>query len=361
MPKRKSPPRYCRHTSGQARVRVDGKVIYLGKYGSPESKEQYSEIIEEWSQRQDAPASLSVKELVLLYMRHADQHYRKNGEPTSELSCVKIALRPVVAQFGEIEAHKFTPKMFKAVRERMIDAAYVRTSINQHVGRIKRMFKWAVSEDLLSVEPYQALCTVAGLQKGRTRAIESEPVKPVSEQDIDAILPHVTRPVRGLVQIQRHTGMRPGEALQLRGCDLIRGNEVWEFTPHSHKTEHHDRERIVMIGPKGQAVLHQYLKENPEAYLFSPRDASRIKKGPRLPGERYTTSSYNRAIAKACKRAGIPKWKPNQLRHAAATRVRRESDIETARTVLGQSSIAVAEIYAEQDRERARRIMRQVG
>ena len=202
MPKRKSPPKYCRHTSGQARVRVDGKVIYLGKFGSPESREQYAAIIEEWSQRQDAPASLSVNQLVLLYMRHAEHHYRKNGEPTSELSCVRIALRPVIAESGTLEAAAFTPKMLKAVRDRMIDRRFVRTSINQHVGRIKRMFKWAVSEDLLPVQPYQALCTVAGLQKGRTRAIESEPVKPVAERDIDAVLPHVTRPASEMTMLE---------------------------------------------------------------------------------------------------------------------------------------------------------------
>jgi len=361
MSKRKSPPKYCRHSSGQARVRINGKVIYLGKHGAPESKERYAAIIEEWSNSQDAPTLLSVNELVLLYMQHAEQHYRKNGEPTSELSCVKIALRPVVAQFGEIEAHKFTPKMLKTVREWMIDARYVRTSINRHVGRIRRMYRWAVSEDHLQVSTYQALCTVQGLQKDRTRAVESKPVKPVPESHIDAVKPHVTRPIWGLIQAQRHTAMRPGEAIRLRGCDLIMDQDVWEFVPHSHKTEHHDKERIVMIGPKGQSVLSPYLKDDPQEYIFSPRDASRVRRGPRVPGSHYTTSSYNQAITKACEKAGIPKWKPNQLRHTTATRVRRESDVETTRTVLGQSNLSVTEIYAEIDRDKAREVMRRVG
>ncbi|MEZ6050768.1 MAG: hypothetical protein R3C02_05145 [Planctomycetaceae bacterium] len=42
MPKRSTPPKYARHSSGQARVRISGRVIYLGPYGSPESREKYA-------------------------------------------------------------------------------------------------------------------------------------------------------------------------------------------------------------------------------------------------------------------------------------------------------------------------------
>jgi len=37
--------------------------------------------------------------------------------------------------------------------------------------------------------------------------------------------------------------------------DLDRSSEVWCCRPATHKTEHHGRERVVFIGPKGQAVL----------------------------------------------------------------------------------------------------------
>ena len=39
------PPRYSRHKSGQARVRFNGKTTYLGRYGSPESKEAYTRVL----------------------------------------------------------------------------------------------------------------------------------------------------------------------------------------------------------------------------------------------------------------------------------------------------------------------------
>lgn len=34
--------------SGQARVRINGKVIYLGPYGSPEANAAYHRLLAEW-------------------------------------------------------------------------------------------------------------------------------------------------------------------------------------------------------------------------------------------------------------------------------------------------------------------------
>ena len=66
-------------------------------------------------------------------------------------------------------------------------------------------------------------------------------------------------------------------------------------------------------------------------------------------------------VENPCVRAGIPEWSPNQLRHNTATELRKVLDIDTARTMLGHSSIDVTEIYAEADREKAREAMRKVG
>jgi len=48
MPKPKSIPKYGLHKkSGHARVLIDGKHVYLGPYGSPESREKYARLIAE--------------------------------------------------------------------------------------------------------------------------------------------------------------------------------------------------------------------------------------------------------------------------------------------------------------------------
>jgi hypothetical protein len=47
MPKRNGHvPAYRLHKpSGQARVIIDGKHVYLGEYGSPESREKYARLL----------------------------------------------------------------------------------------------------------------------------------------------------------------------------------------------------------------------------------------------------------------------------------------------------------------------------
>ena len=54
-------------------------------------------------------------------------------------------------------------------------------------------------------------------------------------------------------------------------------------------------------------------------------------------------------------------WSPNQLRHTAATEIRREFGIEAAQNTLGHSSPAVTLIYAERSLDQVREVMEKLG
>ena len=92
MPRQKKPGYWSHKPSGQAYVRIDGKDHYLGPYDSAESRDRYDELIREWVVNQSAEGvTLAVDELALRYLKHARQHYRKNGEETSEVSSIMAA------------------------------------------------------------------------------------------------------------------------------------------------------------------------------------------------------------------------------------------------------------------------------
>ena len=57
----------------------------------------------------------------------------------------------------------------------------------------------------------EALRAVRSLARGRSRASEAEPVKPVDDVHIDAIKRHVSPQIWAMVRLQRFSGMRPGE------------------------------------------------------------------------------------------------------------------------------------------------------
>ena len=96
----KKVPSYLPHSSGQARVRIDGRDIYLGKFGSDESREKYARVIaEHFGNRQRRTIdvvpgeALSVAALVVKYEDHAVEYYRKNGEATSQIERIRAAVR----------------------------------------------------------------------------------------------------------------------------------------------------------------------------------------------------------------------------------------------------------------------------
>ena len=166
-------------------------------------------------------------------------------------------------------------------------------------------------------------------------------------------------------------------------------------------------------------MLAPFLLRAPRAFCFSPTEAeverrerlhderttplscgnvpgSNRRKAPkRTAGERYTTDAYRRAIARACDQAfpapeplarredetiaeweerltpeqkaelvawqKAHRWHPHQLRHNAATDLRKEFGIEAARIILGHRSAAITEVYAEQDERQAIEAIVKVG
>jgi len=270
-------PSYRQHkASGQAMVTLNGRDFYLGQYDTKASRSEYDRLIGEWlaNGRQppiaDEISSITVVELINAYRKHARIYYVKNGRPTKEQANILLAMKPLKRLYGRTPAVEFGPLALKAVRQSLIDADNARTYINDSIGRIKRMFRWGVENELVPPNVYHGLQAISGLRKGRCGVRESEPVKPVPDAHVDAIRPFVSRPMWAMIELQRLTGMRPGEVVIMRGCDLDMSGKLWQYQPGEHKTEHHERQRVIMLGPRAQAVVRGFLKPDLSAYLFSP-------------------------------------------------------------------------------------------
>jgi integrase len=189
-----------------------------------------------------------------------------------------------------------------------------------------------------------------------------------------------------MIQVQRLTGCRPQDVVQMRARDIDTAGAVWEYRPPRYKGEHHnddgdpDLDRVVYLGPRAQDAVRPFLTADPDAYLFSPRqsEAARLaeltaarkwdagaegrsssSRSPLRP--HYPVGTYRQAIRRACLKAGIPVWKPNQLRHARRTEIRGKYGLEASRVVGGHREVGVTQIYAEQDRTLARQVMAEVG
>jgi integrase len=288
--------------------------------------------------------------------------------------------------YGRTMVNSFGPLALKAVRQAFIDRGWARRSVNKQVNRVRHVFRWGTENELVSPGLYQTLQAVSGLREGRSDAHETEPITPVDDDDVQATLPHLTPTVRAMVEFQRHTGCRPQEICLLRPCDVDRSGAVWTYKPMMHKTQHHGHDRTIHIGPKGQAILRPLLlRTEPDAFVFTPqrseaerREAthaerktpescgntpgSNVKREPRRqPGDQWDSRSYCKAFQAACDRAGVPRWSPNQLRHAFATEIRRLHGLEAAQVLLGHALADVTQLYAERDHAKAAAVAALVG
>jgi len=348
------------NNGGTAFVRINGKRIYLGKFGSTEAKQNYARCIAEWAitntaepgQPAFAVGSITVDALTIAFLEHSRKHTRSHYH--GHRSAVKILLR----LYSGITVDAFTPKCLAAVQHEATQQVvkktgkpYTRQFCNILTKYIKQMFRWGVTQELVSPVTADALKYVPALQRGRTEAPETIPRQDVPNSVVDATLPHMWPTVATMVQIQRWAVMRPNEVCRMRVCDIDMGRSdgIWLYCPPDHKGAWRGHGRIIPLGKPEQALLTPYLKQ------ASVDEAIFINQN----GRQYTTKVYTGAIGRAIEIANrslpddqkIPHWTPYQLRHAGVTELAFENDgnLDVARAVAGQRSLAVAQGYNHAD------------
>jgi integrase len=410
-------PSYRPHSSGQARVTLNGRTFYLGPFGSKESKQPYDRLIAEYVAGGCQlsfgvePEQLTVVQCLADYLVWAKSHY--GTDRNSEYHPTTYALRVVRSLYGDLPAHEFSSLQFRACREKLAselvqysrkkqnvkrDARRAskkpvenkpprqrsRQYVNTQMKRILRVFKWLAAEGKFPTTNYEAMKLVAGLKAGKCNLPEAKRILPVEDAVVDATIPHLPPIVADMVRLQRLLGCRPSEVCMLRPGMIDRSKDVWEARLDSHKTAHHGLDRTLYIGPKAQAVLLPYLLRDANAFCFDPsegerkrrhekhearttplnqgnRPGSKKAKTKRRVGNHYSVHAYARAISRAAETVGVEHWAPNQLRHSAATKVRKEFGIEAAQVTLGHSQIGTTQVYAERDKSLAIRVAKEIG
>ena len=339
-------PSYLLHSqSGQARIRIDGREHLLpGPYGSDESRIAYGQLIarhasglpiESFSDSnrgknstKSEVAGPTVSEICLSFWTHAQTHYVKDGKETSEVYILRSVIRPLRELYGMTPAKDFGPLSLKAVRAQMVELGWARNTVNAAMSRIRRVFKYAVENEMIDVSVLESLKTVAPLLAGRTEAHDNAPRHAVEQDQIDAVRSLVSPLVRDLIDIQLLTGARSGELLMLTSGMIDRTEKTWTADLKSHKTVHHGKQRTLYFGAPEQLILTKYLSADPDKPFFG-----------------ITRPAYCRAITRVCDRLGVERWTPHWMRHTSITRMREEHGIEVAQAVAGHATTQMTDHY----------------
>ncbi len=155
-PKRGSLPSYRHHkATDQAVVTFNGFDHYLGRYNTPQSKEEYGRVLAEFAatgrvtKGTAEKAPITVVEVLAAYWEYAKGYYVKNGKPTNELDAMRLVIRDCRLLYGRTPADEFGPLALKSVRQVWADRGQARTTVNKNARRLTRIMRWAVAEELV--------------------------------------------------------------------------------------------------------------------------------------------------------------------------------------------------------------------
>jgi hypothetical protein len=165
-------PKLRKHKpSKQAVVTLNGRDIYLGKYGTHDSRELYRKLIAEYlaSNGQEVPPDLRhAKQVPNITVLDAADRYLTRSCSKVEKAHVRGMLKCLLKLYENEKCAAIGPVALREVRRVMIAKGWSRSYFNNQIARVKRMFKWLVNEELIPASVHQALALVDGLRHGRS-------------------------------------------------------------------------------------------------------------------------------------------------------------------------------------------------
>ncbi len=403
----KRPPKLCRNKfNGTAFITVNGKQVYLGKWGSEKAQAAYERFLLNWLKAnrenqqlpKDPRGGFTVAELVVAFV--ADYRKRPVKSQADLKTFIRVGKR-LESLFPRQEADSFRIRDLEILRDSFQDEGFTRkgehqdhsrTYLNKLVSRAKMIFSWGTSKEMVSAETVARLKFLQPLRKGHTTAPEPPGHHLISDKDYKAVLPFLPAYYKDIVEVLHLTGMRPSELCNMRVCDIDRSGKIWIYQPEHHKTEHSGATRIIGLGKKTQAVLRKHLaKRGDDEYVFTPARAmeSRWKiqrkqrKSPLQPSQverekqrasgkmarfkpKLDAPIITKRVKAACNMALKAKkisqaWTPYDLRHTAITDVRTKYGAESAQHFAGHSNLYTQKYYDHSALEAASKVAEEIG
>ena len=326
-------PAYCVHKSKNlAFVRIRGRMIYLGRAHSRESRQRYGDIIAAHLAGEEVPSGprptrtasyLSIGELAERWYLAMVQQHGKGHQKAYE---ARLAALELTEQHATARVIEFGPKAFRSIRDRLVRTGATRQLVNRRMNSIRRCFRWGVAEELVPADRINALAAVDGLRHGA--APEAPPRRAADPAAVEASVAWLEAEghhgAAAMVRFLRATGCRPGEACHARWCDLELTGDCPVYRPSHHKTAHRGIERVVPLNDDAVAAIGGRLRVgSPDDFVFT-----HTRGGP------FTPNALLLAVRRAIASTGCVDWSPYGLRHLAATTALARTGSEAAAAAL---------------------------
>jgi integrase len=367
------PPQMRRHHTGRARVCWKGEEYYPGVYGTPEAEAEYKALLIRLAEEEARPKPLpgsgpTVAQAVALWV--AEELPLRSEK---EASLYRRALSCLCRVRGSMPAAQFGADDLRAVRRAMLSGSWLaeaekagkrpapgrggdhppcgqagpwsRRTANRAVGRLKTVWRWLSEESRRSgvpAEAYGRLLVLKALRAG-TPGVPPDPARPLPGWlDIVRVALAIRQsPCRWMLLVQMLSGMRSGEVRRMLWDEIDASGAAWVYRPAKHKLSHLGIPRVIVLGPRAQAVLRQQREREPRTALVFP-----CRQRGRLTGA-YSRHAYASRCRKAARKIGVPHFRPYAARHAARDRASGNGSLEEARSILGHVTASMTAQYGQ--------------
>ncbi len=232
---------------------------------------------------------------------------------------------------GNIELNKIDSLRIEQFKSRRKQDKLKPASINKELMVLSAILNKALEWHYINSKP-----------NIRVLKIPKNPPKYLTVEEIQRLINYSSNWLKPILVILRNTGMRIGELLNLKFCDIDMTNKA--ITVRSTKTNDYrvipmNRELYTLLGilhahyinPRTQGVTPR--TSNQMDYLICFSDGGRVK-------------SIRTSFNKACKYAGV-RATPHTLRHTFASHlVMNGADLVTVKELLGHTQISTTMIYS---------------
>jgi len=245
----------------------------------------------------------------------------------------EISLKHLNKAFRDTRLCDINPGSVRKYISKRIDSKKSPATVNRELSLLKSILYAAEYDGVIASNPIRGK-RVKKLAEESDRAKVLLSLGIVDNDEAQARLVESACPhFRPIVEIALLTGMRKGEILNMKWKDISFPLRSIRIPAENAKTK---RERYVPIDSNLFVTLDSIEKKS--EYVFMNDWTGKHRK------------DIREAFRKACKRAGIPSGRKNgitfhDLRHLAAYRLVKTTDIVTASKILGHASIQMTMKY----------------
>ena len=225
------------------------------------------------------------------------------------------------------------------------------SSSNRRLTVLKRYFRWALRERIISADPTLKLLTAKSVPRS---------VKTLTEAQVESLLaaPDVDSPLglrdRAMLELIYASGLRVSELVGLKVLNVSLNEHVLRTFGKGSK------ERIVPFGEHASDWLERYLhRARPDILKGQQTDDLFVTARGAHAGSGMTRVAFWMIVKKHALAAGIPlsTLSPHTLRHAFATHLLNHgADLRAVQMLLGHADISTTTIYTHVARERLKQV-----